>query len=157
MMQVHSSTSSFKNIIKKVIVILAFIFASLYSINYFGNIYKNIASKNIINTFNRLRFEDFYKAENLDTVFIGSSHSYCTFDPEVFDEKLGVKSHQMGLPLQHPDASYYTLLDILEHQDIENVVFEVYWDMLDDDFDLKQADTLFEVMENKDLQEEYIK
>ena len=32
------------------------------------------------------RIPDFYKEEHWDAVFFGTSQSYCTVDPEIFDE-----------------------------------------------------------------------
>ena len=46
---------------------------------------------------------------------------------------------------------------MLNYQSPKDVVLEVYWDMLDDDFELTQAGYLFQVMKNKDLEKEYIK
>lgn len=57
----------------------------------------------------------------------------------------------MGTPLQHPDTSYYELKEILKTQHPEYVVMEVYWDVLDDKFDLQQANSFFEVLKSEDI------
>ena len=99
----------------------------------------------------RRNLSGFYacRKNSLDVVFLGSSHSYCTFDPEIFDAQLGTSSFQMGMPLQHMDTTYYTFLEVLNYQHPKCVVLEVYWDMLDDDFELTQAGYLFQVMKNE--------
>jgi len=106
-----------------------------------------------------MRFDGFYALErdSLDLVFVGSSHSYCTFDPVMIDEALGVSSYQMGMPLQHPDATYFTLREIFMSQSPRTVVMEVYWDMMKNDFEGKQADALFMVMKNEELEREYVR
>ncbi|NLK37530.1 MAG: hypothetical protein GX299_05545 [Epulopiscium sp.] len=126
---------------------------------YVGILYQKAAEQNKINAFTQKRFEDFYALpeNSLDMVFIGSSHSYCTFDPEIFDKELGTSSFQMGTPLQHADTTYYLLREIYQTQTPKVVVMEAYWDVLDDDFEMKQANSFFEVLENPELKKEYIK
>ena len=126
---------------------------------YYGGVYKKAADKNVINAFTKQRFDDFYALEenSLDMVFVGSSHAYCTFDPDIIDKGLNIKSFQMGTPLQHPDTTYYELKEILRTQKPKYVVMELYWDVLDDKFDLKQANSFFEVLKSNDIKEEYIK
>ena len=150
-MRESSFTSNFKIILG---IILVGILAAACG-RYFGRRYKAAADLNTINAFTKQRFEDFYALpeNSLDMVFIGSSHSYCTFDPANFDGK----SFQMGTPLQHPDTGYYELLEVYDYQNPETVVVEVYWDMLDDDFELKQAVSFFEVVKNEDRATDYIK
>ena len=126
---------------------------------WLGGIYEEASAHNIINRWNHQRFGDFYDMpeNSLDLVFLGSSHSYCTFDPELFDELLGIRSYQMGMPLQHPDSTYYTLLEVLGRQTPGIVVMELYWDMLRKPFDLNQAVSFFEVLRNDGLIDDYIK
>ncbi|MDO4620425.1 MAG: hypothetical protein Q4B09_07390 [Lachnospiraceae bacterium] len=107
------------------------------------------------NKFTEQRYQEFYSLPegDVDLLFIGSSHSYCTFNPANFPAYRG---YQLGTPLQHADTSYYVLKDALKHQTPKIVVQEVYWDMLDDDFDLKQASTFFSVLDDDSIRKEYI-
>lgn len=141
------------------IKILLVIIIAVPVFNYFGVKYKSAADKNVINAFTKQRFDDFYALEedSLDMVFVGSSHAYCTFDPEIIDTGLKLKSFQMGTPLQHPDTTYYELREIYKTQHPKYVVMELYWDVLDDRFELKQANSFFEVLKSNDIKEEYIK
>lgn len=150
-MRENSYTSNFKIILGIILVCAVVIMCGWY----FGIRYKAAADLNTVNAFTEKRFEDFYALpeDSLDMVFIGSSHSYCTFDPANFDGN----SFQMGTPLQHPDTSYYELLEVYDYQNPETVVVEVYWDMLDDDFEIKQAVSFFEVVKNEARIEDYIK
>ena len=154
-MRENSFISSSKIIIKLIIFVL--IAAVVFF--HFGKDYKAAADKNAVNAFTKSRFDDFYALDEntLDMVFIGSSHSYCTFDPEKIYEHLEIQSFQMGTPLQHADTTYYSLKEIYNYQNPEYVVMELYWDVVDDDFEPKQADSFFEVLQNDDLKEEYMK
>lgn len=152
-------TSSFKAIAIFIFKVLVFIACVLPVIYFIGNKYSVASTENKINGYNQSRWEEFYSLNqnSVDMVFIGSSHSYCTFDPLIIDEGLGTNSYQLGMPLQHLDSTYYTLREVLNYQKPKDVVLEVYWDMLDDDFELTQAGYLFQVMKNKELESEYIK
>lgn len=163
MTQGHSSTSNsnkrrrYKNI--KIILGLAIFLLCMFPIfKIMGEKYSKASENNTINYFTQSRFNDFYDLpkNSLDMVFIGSSHSYCTFDPENFDSELNISSFQMGTPLQHPDTSYFLLKEILNYQKPKVVVMETYWDVMDDDFEMKQANTFFEVLKNDDLKKKYI-
>ncbi len=152
-------TSSFKDIalfIIKAVIFICFVIPVIY---YIGNKYSAASTENKINGYNQSRWEEFYSLpkNSIDMVFLGSSHSYCTFDPLIVDEGLGTNSYQLGMPLQHLDSTCYTLKEVLNYQSPKDVVLEVYWDMLDDDFELTQAGYLFQVLKNKDLEKEYIK
>ncbi|MEA5083109.1 MAG: hypothetical protein VB018_03025 [Lachnospiraceae bacterium] len=156
-MQGHSSISNFKliGLYAKTAVFLAVVYIVFSSV---GRSYSLAAEENTINAFTKQRMEEFYEQpkDTLDTVFIGSSHSYCTFDPEIIDGYLNTSSWQLGTPSQHPDTSYYLLREVFNYQSPKTVVMELYWDVLDDEFEPKQADSLFEVLKNKELKEEYI-
>ncbi len=158
-MQGNLYTSNFKTNIRFIIKVIIFIICLIPMMIFIGKKYSSASTENIINKFNEKRFEDFYSLpkNSLDMVFLGSSHSYCTFDPEIFDNELGINSFQMGMPLQHPDSTYYTLKEVLNYQKPKIVVMEVYWDLLKNDFELNQVKTLFQVLDNEDLKEEYIK
>ncbi len=152
-------TSSFKQIVIFIVKIAVFVACVLPVIYFLGNKYSVASTENKINSYNESRWNEFYEQpkNTIDMVFLGSSHSYCTFDPLIVDRGLGKNSYQMGMPLQHLDSTYYTLREILNYQSPKDVVLEVYWDMLDDDFELTQAGYLFQVMKNKELENEYIK
>lgn len=152
-------TSNFKKNVLFLIKTIFFIVLIMPMIFIGGKKYSSASTENIINGFNKKRFEDFYNLKNdsLDMVFVGSSHSYCTFDPEIFDKKLGTNSFQMGMPLQHPDSTYYTLREVLEYQKPKVVVMEIYWDLLKNDFEINQVKMLFQVLQNERLKNEYIK
>ncbi len=155
----NSFISSFKKWLIFFVKLALFVICLYYLIEYIGIKYAAATTENLINNYNESRWNEFYAQpkDSLDMVFIGSSHSYCTFDPEIIDKGLGTNSYQMGMPLQHMDSTYYTLREILNYQKPKTVVVEVYWDMLDDEFELTQAGYLFQVMKNSELEKEYIR
>lgn len=158
-MQESLFTSNFKKNIKFFIKVSIFLVLLIPAIKFIGKKYSVASTENLINSYNQKRFEEFYSLpENtLDLVFLGSSHSYCTFDPEIFDNELGISSYQMGMPLQNPNSTYYTLLEVLNYQKPSAVVMEVYWGVLEDDFELNQVKSLFQVLENENLKQDYMK
>ncbi len=153
-MQEPSSTSNFKYLLQGAFVVAV----SLLLFVLAGDAYEKAAKRNQINAFTKQRFEEYYALEKntVDLLFIGSSHSYCTFDPQLIDPVLGTYSWQLGTPSQHADTSYYVLQNALETQSPHTVVMELYWDVLDDDFERSQADSFFEVCNNDALVNDYI-
>ena len=153
-MQEHSFIFSFKLISKA----LVFFTIVMIVLNYAGAEYFQAAKENTINEFTAKRYSEFYEQEkdSIDLVFLGSSHSYCTFDPEIIDEALGTNSWQLGTPSQHPNTTYYVLKEVLNHQSPKTVVMEVYWGLCDKEFEPKQADSFLEVLNNDDLKDEFL-
>ncbi len=124
---------------------------------WLGNTYKQASKENEINRYNKQRFDEFYKNDSqYDLIFIGSSHAYCSFDPKIFDERLGTNSYNMGMPLQLPASTYYELREILSYQDPKTVIMEAYWGVMEQDFQINQVTQLFQVLDNDALKEEYI-
>ena len=58
------------------------------------------------------KIPSFYKEKKWDVVFFGTSQSYCTFDPEVFDE-YGWKTYNRGRQQQTMNYTYYYIKDAL--------------------------------------------
>ncbi len=154
MMPGRSFTSSFKPWLTMAVFALCLAAGG----RWVGKTYAQAAAQNKINAWSKQRFDEFYATSDntLDMVFLGSSHSYCTFDPEKIDPLLGTNSYQLGMPLQHPDASHYTLLEVLNTQKPDTVVLELYWGVLEKDFDFKQVDTFFQVLQNEPLKERFV-
>ena len=65
----------------------------------------------------------YYKEEELDTIFVGSSVSSMTFNPYIFDEQLGVKSYNMGTPSQAMPQTVRAIEVAIEEHDINTVIF----------------------------------
>ena len=67
----------------------------------------------------------FYKEKHYDAVFFGTSQSYCSFDPEVFDE-YGLKTYNRGRQQQTMNYTYYIIEDALDACNIDVVVLEIF-------------------------------
>ena len=78
------------------------------------------------------RIPDFYKEEHWDVVFFGTSQSYCTFDPEIFDE-YNLKTYNRGRQQQTMNYTYYYVKDALDNSDIDVVVLEIFGMFYDED------------------------
>ena len=70
-----------------------------------------------------LMWEQYYKEKEIDTVFIGSSLCQSSFDSYIFDAKLGVKSFNMGTPLQAMPQTVKALEVAIADHDIKTVIF----------------------------------
>lgn len=71
------------------------------------------------------KIPDFYKEDEWNVVFFGTSQAYCTFDPAVFDE-YGLKTYNRGRQQQTMNYTYYYIKDALEVADIDVVVVETF-------------------------------
>ncbi len=63
-------------------------------------------------------------ANSIDTLIIGNSHAYCTFDPAVMEQITGKRVLNAGMPDQKIDIMYYNLLETLRAQKPETIVME---------------------------------
>ena len=101
----YTSSSNGKRFIY--LKLLVFIILLGFILIRIGDYYEELSSKNQNITDYQRTWEEFYETPkaSLDLVFIGSSHVYCTFDPELVDEALGTSSFNFGSPLQYPDSS----------------------------------------------------
>lgn len=71
------------------------------------------------------KIPDFYKQQQWDVVFFGTSQSYCTFDPGIFD-KYDLKTYNRGRQQQTMNYTYYYVKDALDNSKIDVVVLEIF-------------------------------
>ncbi len=105
---------------------------------------------------NTLTFEQLEK-NSLDIIFLGSSHAYYAFSPEVIDYNTYSNSYVYATPGSTIEHSYYQLKNILKSQSPQIVVLELFTlaDLRNDNVKLhKSIDTL---PLNKDKVEAVIK
>ncbi|MCL2616620.1 MAG: hypothetical protein FWD96_03115 [Defluviitaleaceae bacterium] len=121
-----------------------------------GGVYSDANDRNHVNAWSQQRFDDFYALPEgwLDMVFLGSSHSFTTFDPAQFEGHWN--AFQLGMPLQTPDSSFFTLLEVYNYQRPDIVVMELYWNVMNRDFVPAQVETFFRVLANEELKALYI-
>ena len=75
-----------------------------------------------------LRWENFYRrpSHSLDIVFIGNSHNFNTFNPQVIDQISGTNSYVVGTAGENIILSYFELKEVLRSQRPRVVVLESY-------------------------------
>ena len=64
--------------------------------------------------------------DSIDLLFVGSSHSYCTFNPRLFDHYLKCNSLNLGTDSQSFSITYSAILEMLKRQKPRVIVIEVY-------------------------------
>ena len=57
-------------------------------------------------SYTRLMMHEFYRQENIDILFVGSSHCYEALDPEITDKLFQANTFNAGSSLQAQDASF---------------------------------------------------
>ncbi len=70
------------------------------------------------------RFADI-PAENVDVVFVGSSHQFCSISPEVLYDEYGIESFMLATSAQTMPMSYYAAMEAIELKQPEMIVLEV--------------------------------
>jgi len=79
-----------------------------------------------------LRFREIENFENIDILFVGSSHCYRGFDPRFF-KKYGIESFNMGSTAQSPLNSYYLLKKYMDRLKPKLLIFDLYWGVMEGD------------------------
>lgn len=75
----------------------------------------------------RYAIEYLYEQENIETLFLGSSHVLFGYDPRILDEKLGENTYLATRPVQKIDGSYYLLKEVLKKNNIKKVYLDMYY------------------------------
>lgn len=98
-----------------------------------------------------LRMRELRKVEDVNLVFVGSSHAYRGFDPREFSTK-GIAAFNMGSTSQTPFNSYFLLKRYLPVNKPEVVVMELYWDMLAQD----GLESTIDIVSNTEIEGEFV-
>lgn len=88
-----------------------------------------------IDSYTRIAMYEMYEQENIDVLFLGSSHAYRSIDTAVMDEKWGVNTFNAGTSSQQPILSYYLLKEAGRKNKLSKVYMEVYYDLMWDNPD----------------------
>ncbi len=75
------------------------------------------------------RFQEADTTYNIDLLFVGSSHSYRSFDPKIF-ELNNISTFNLGSSQQTPINSYYLLEEYLPQMKPKKVFIECFWRVL---------------------------
>lgn len=80
-------------------------------------------------SYTRITFHEMYEQDNIDVLFVGSSHCYRSFIPELLDEKMKANTFNAGSSSQQLDGSYMIIKEAAKYNDIEHIYLELYFDM----------------------------
>lgn len=80
-------------------------------------------------SYTRVTFHEMYEQDNIDTLFVGSSHCYRSFIPEILDEKLECNTFNGGTSAQNLDGSYMIIKEAAKYNDIDHVYLEMYFNV----------------------------
>lgn len=76
----------------------------------------------------RILWHNYYgRTENIEYLYLGSSHVYCDLNPEILDEKNGKYNFNMAIPSERLIESYYLLKETEGHNTVEKVYLELYY------------------------------
>lgn len=65
--------------------------------------------------------------DSVDTVFIGTSHQFCSIDADLLYEEYHINSFMLATSAQTVPMSYYAAMEAIELQHPEKIVFEVLY------------------------------
>lgn len=73
-------------------------------------------------------WKDFYKLprNTLDIVYMGNSHNYQTFQPQIVDDLLSTNSYVLGTSGENIVVSYFELKELLKYQKPKAVLLETF-------------------------------
>ncbi len=84
-------------------------------------------------SYTRLMMHEFYRQDNIDILFTGSSHCYVSLDPRITDEIFKANTFNAGSALQAQDASFALIREAVERYHVRRVYMEMYYLMMDND------------------------
>lgn len=116
-----------KLITSKIIKALLFVVllaGILYSLSYIFSPKRTVRPWDVSSKIN-----GFYEIEKntLDIVFVGSSHTFCTFDPYIFQKEGHIKSYVFASNQQPLSVTYYYIKEVLKHQSPKAIVLELLY------------------------------
>lgn len=78
-------------------------------------------------SFERIVMHDFYECtENIDNLYIGSSHVFCDLDPVILDNINGKNNFNLATSAQPLIASYYLLIEADKRHDLDCVYLDLW-------------------------------
>ena len=80
------------------------------------------------------RWDNFYNLpkNSIDVLFIGNSHNFSSFQPQIIDNILPINSYVVGISAENIIVTYYELQEVLMYQHPKVVVLETFVLDLDD-------------------------
>lgn len=85
---------------------------------------------NDVKSYTRIMFNELYHQDNIDVLFLGSSHSYRSINPQIIDEMWDKNTFNGGTSSQTLDGSYVILKEAVKYNKIDKVYLEVFYTMM---------------------------
>ena len=131
MMQVHLFIFSFRGITMN---IFKRIFAGIMAVAIFlavADFWKYMLIDDS-SSYTRIMLHQLYNSEkNIDVLFVGSSHAYRAFVPEITDSEFGLYTFNAGTSSQFMDGSYALIEEAGKKNKLKNVYLEMFYGMAD--------------------------
>ncbi len=88
----------------------------------------NFALVDDVRSYTRVMLHEMYtQEENIDVLFIGSSHCYRTLNPGLIDNIWSKNTFNGGTSSQSLDGSYAILNEVAKNNDLETVYLEMFY------------------------------
>lgn len=82
------------------------------------------------NSYTRITFHEMYDQDNIDILFVGSSHCYRSFIPEILDNNVGgLNTFNAGTSSQALDGSYIIIQEAAKRNDLQRIYLELYFNV----------------------------
>ena len=82
------------------------------------------------NSYTRITFHEMYDQDNIDILFVGSSHCYRSFIPEILDNNVGgLNTVNAGRSSQALDGSYIIIQEAAKRNDLQRIYLELYFNV----------------------------
>ena len=72
----------------------------------------------------QLRFSEL-RRDSVDTIFIGTSHQYCSIDPDILYDEYGINCFSLATSGQTLPMTYYATMEAIQYQHPKRIIFEV--------------------------------
>ena len=119
----------------KLVLKYGFLLVLFISINIFLNEIFRYLLINDSKSYTRIMFHDLYTSdENIDVLFLGSSHCYRSINPEITDQFFGKNTFNAGTSTQSLDATYALLVEAEKTNEIEEVYLEMFYFIMGEDY-----------------------
>ena len=112
-----------KRLIKRMVAIICFIGLFIGV----GKLWRYLLVDDV-NSYTRIMMHQLYTCdENIDVMFVGSSHVYRSFIPEITDEGFGCYTFNAGTSTQYMDGSLAIIKEAAKTNDLEHIYLELYY------------------------------
>lgn len=123
MIRVNLFISSFRKMTRRIVVLVVFLAICLLLVQILNYMYVDQ------DMFERSVWHAFYEEkENIDYLYLGSSHVYCDLNPFSLDELNDKNNFNLSTGSQSVRGSYYLLKEADRYHDLQHVYVELYYD-----------------------------